>query len=246
MDINNNNLDEINASSSETPAKSSGPKKLAMVIIAILILIGIFYGASYLSNKEGDKPKFNLENVNNLEKDDKVQALKDQLEKYKDEAAALNADAGVSAKTTIYSRLADIQIRLEQYNDAIATLDKIPEERKTSSTVEVLYARSYYGLKDNVKAKEFITKALASEDDVPDYWLLYFDLSQDMESNALNALYFEALSKTDNNIDILSDFAKSLEKRGDKAGAISIWQKAIEVDAAHKADYEAEITRLKQ
>ena len=206
-------------------------------------MVAIFFGISQL--RKNDNQQFNLQNVNSLSVDDKKQALEDQLKKYQDDAAALAADVGDSTKTTTYARLADIQIRLERYDDAIATLDKIPEGRKSNSTVQALYARAYAGLGQNDKAKQAINIALASEDDVPEYWLVYFNLNQDMDSAKLNTQYYSALAKTDNNIDLIKHFARSLESRGDKPGAISLWQKAIEKDPEHAADYDAEITRLK-
>ena len=246
MDINNDPNNHAGDDFPIAPKKASPIKKVITAIVAVVILAAIFYGLNLWSKKHPSTKDFNLSNVNSLKVDEKKQALEAQLEKYQKTADALAADAKASTKATTYSRMADIQIRLEQYQDAITTLDKIPEERKTSAGVEALYARAYAGLGDKAKALDYIKKSLATSDDVVENWQVYLSLIQDMDSKALNDIYFQALAKTNNNIAILTDFARSLEKRGDKPGAISVWEKAITLDSAHKDDYQGEINRLKQ
>lgn len=97
-----------------------------------------------------------------------------------------------------------------------------------------------------------IKQALSLRDNNPDIWKKYIDLEQNQlvaSNDEVNSLYIEAVNKTaghPNHADILVSYAIFLEKSGNLQGAIEYWQKALAVNPAGKAQYQAEIERLKE
>ncbi len=115
-------------------------------------------------------------------------------------------------RTQAYSALFDIQVDMQDYRAAEATIKTIMAKNSSST-----------------------------------YWNQYIDFKKDKlaaTTEQLDALYNEALAKTENNINIITAYAKFLEQSGNTQKAIEYWKKAGETDPDDKATYDAEITRL--
>jgi tetratricopeptide (TPR) repeat protein len=83
----------------------------------------------------------------------------------------------------------------------------------------------------------------------PDYWkrkILLIQEKFNAPNSELDNLYREALTKTENYIDIITAYAGFLEKTGNTQKAIEYWQKAEEENPDQKSIYEKEIERLQK
>lgn len=105
-------------------------------------------------------------------------------------------------------------------------------------------------MNDNKGAKASIKKALTLKNDDPDVWKKYIDLEVyrfKLSNEKIKALFVEALNSTSTSasrVDVITHYAVYLEKIGELDGAIIQWQRAAELDAGLKTQFEAEISRL--
>lgn len=174
------------------------------------------------------------------------QKLEERVTKFEQEIQALPEDATAEAKFKPHLRLASSYYGLGNYEQAIATLDKIIEQNQDKGRVFALYSNIYRDMGDIQKARENGKKAVDLEKDNPAYWLAYINLATNESTDDVKAKYEEALQNTETNIDVVTSYAKFLETIGDKDAAIAQWKKAGEIDDSKKAEYDAEIQRLQK
>jgi tetratricopeptide (TPR) repeat protein len=90
-----------------------------------------------------------------------------------------------------------------------------------------------------------INRAIELAPTNPDYWKFKISLLRDRlreSPDVLNALYLQALNSTKEHTDIITEYARFLsDVKGDLAGAVQYWKKAIEKNSEDKAIYESEI-----
>lgn len=222
-------------------------KKTLYIILGIIIVIALGFGInSYINNKEL-KPELSLQEILNLSEKERIAALEAQVGDLKRESERLASTAEAGTKYSVYIRLAEAQIAIGKYDEAIATLDAIPEEKKTTTRVPIAYARAFTGKNDLVKAKENIDKALVLDNELPEALLLNLEISAaTLPNDQLDALYRDAITKTKSNLDIIISYARFSEKIGNKPQAIAAWETARNLNPEKSADYETEMTRLKQ
>lgn len=118
---------------------------------------------------------------------------------------------------------------------------------------EYAYAGLYsanLALKDYTNAEKAILSAIKINPGGSDYWSWYLVLLQDAmkaPKSKIEAVYNEALNKVLDNkkINIVTQYARTLENLGDYNGAIGEWQKAITLNPGMKDVYQKEIDSLK-
>ena len=101
---------------------------------------------------------------------------------------------------------------------------------------------------DVTGAMIWIDKALAIKFDEPNFWYLKIELATVLSKsnfNNISDVYLRALEATNNNIDMITSYARFLGQADKGQESITYWQKAIELYPANKATYQAEIDRLK-
>lgn len=220
-------------------------KTILYIILAVVILLALGYGVNqYFSNKKSTK--LSLQDIMALDEEERKVALENQIKDLKNQAESLGENAEANAKFAILIRLAEAQIAIGKYDDAISTLNSIPEEKKTTTRTPIAYARAYKGKGDIALAKENIQKALNLDSELPEAVILNLELNQDLPKEQLETLYRNAIAITKSNVEVMISYAKFCERIGDKATAIAAWETAINVDPEKEEEYRAEIARLKQ
>ena len=230
----------------QTPTpKPRQNNRVVPIVIGIIILAALVYGFFQLDNGEKKNTDYKLSEINTLEADKQKQVLEDQLKVAQQEARNLPGDATPGAKYAAYIRLADLQNRLQKYNDAIASVDAIAQENQGNSRVWTTYATSYKGLGDTTKTIDTVRKALAIDDELAEPWRIYLEAAQDFPKAELDSLYVQALAKTKNNLEIVKSYARFLEKTGDNTKAVIYWETARNIDPNNAQEYDKEISRLR-
>jgi Tfp pilus assembly protein PilF len=241
-----NNQSTGDSRRNEPDSNMSKRKGLLLTLLGIAILGGIIYGANQLKKETRDSSEYKLNEIANLEAEEQKKILEDQLKEFKLRAENLTSEADIDEKYRAYIRLAELQNRLGLHQDALNSLDKVPQEKTNNSIVSATYAIAYQGVGDNSKAKESISKAISIDNYIPEYWISYFEIYQDLDPVAKDAKFIEALKISNNNIELVKMYAKFLESQGNKEKAIIYWEVARNVDPANASTYEAEIQRLRQ
>lgn len=172
--------------------RSKGFKKWLWLILAIL-LGGAIYGLIQWTGKEKTPPT-------------KEEVATEQSKKFEDRLSELPADATKEDKYKLYLRIARAEYQLKNYDTALEWLGKFPEEDKNYQGVWYTYAQIYKDQGDNTKALDSIKKAVIATPDNPQPWQLYFELIKDLPRSEQEAVYKEALSKTENDPDIVAAY----------------------------------------
>jgi tetratricopeptide (TPR) repeat protein len=228
----------------ETMNTSKNTKSILYLVLAVLIIFGIVYTATHYKNK--DAANLSLSEINKLNEKQRIEALEAQVKDLQNQAQSLASDAADETKYGLYIKLAEAQLELGKNQEAVDTLNKIPADKQTNSRTAIAFIRAYKGVGDNAKAKEMAAKNLLLYDEVPEIWVAYLDLNQDLPVDQLKALYAKAIPATKSNVDVMISYAHFSEKIGDKANAIAAWETARNVDPNNAAQYESEMARLKQ
>lgn len=224
---------------------SKNLKTTIYIIIVLLILGGAVYAARNYGN---DQEAINMKpaDVAALEEAERIRVLEIQLKDLESQASKLPAEATDSDKYTVYIQLAEVQIGLNKNQEALDSLNKIPEASRNNTRVWTAFALAYRGLGDIAQAKTAIQTALDIDNELASVWVPYLAINSDLPADQLNGLYRQAIVATKSNVDVMVSYAHFCEKIGDKATAIAAWETAINVDSANEAKYRDEIARLNQ
>lgn len=133
-------------------------------------------------------------------------------------------------------------LALKLYNEALAL-----------SPIDTVYIRlfSIYNAQGDLqKAEDMLNKAIAKNSFITDYWTTKLSfLNEKMSASFANlqAVYEDGLTKVDpkTKVNLVTHFARLAENSNEKAEAIALWQKAIEINPSGRAIYQAEIDALK-
>lgn len=221
-------------------------KKSIYIIIGLLLVLAVVFGAYSYFNNNNDNPDLSLQEILALDEQQRKEALEKQVNDLKNEAESLAESAESGTKFAILIRLAEAQIAIGKYDESIETLNKIPEDKKDTSRTPIAYARAYKGKGDIAMAKENINKALAIDNELPEIVLLNLELNQDLPNDQLDALYRDAIVKTKSNVDVMVSYARFSERIGNKDQAVAAWETAINGNPSKESEYRAEIARLRQ
>ncbi len=213
-------------------------------IIAILIVAGLIWAFNQGDRKApGD---YTFDEIKSLPSEEQQKAFENKVSDLQERLKNLAQDAGEQAKYRILIGLAEAQVELGRWQDALNSLDQIPEGQKRNPPVLKAYALAYKGLGQNDKAVESFRNALAEDNTNAEIWLAYLESSTGLPNDQLNALYRGAIAATKSQLDIMISYAKFSERIGDKATAIAAWETAINHDPGNEAKYREEINRLRQ
>ena len=228
-----------------TPQQSINKSKSWIYgIIAILIVAGLFWAFNQGEKKSPDE--YTFDEIKKLPTEEQQKAFENKVTDLQQRLQNLPQDVEEQAKYRILIGLAEAQVELGRFQDAINSLDQIPEGQKQNPPVLKTYALAYKGLGQRDKAIEAFKQALAEDKTDSEIWLAYIESSTDLPNDQLNALYREAIAATKSQLDIMISYAHFNERIGDKATAIDAWETAINHDPGNESKYRAEIDRLKQ
>lgn len=105
----------------------------------------------------------------------------------------------------------------------------------------------YLEMTDFEEARTAIIKATVLSPQDPDGWRRYILLEQekfDSSPEHIKSMFAEALTKTNDHVDMVKLYAGYLEKIGDYSAAISYWEQAIQKFPSSREIYQKEIERL--
>lgn len=170
---------------SEMPSR--GPLGNPIVIAIIIIVVAAVAIAAYSFIFKQDNTPSTPEEV-----------ISDQAKDFEKRLQELPADATQEERYSLYLRLARGDYLSGNYEEAKMWLDQFPEEDRNYQGVWYHYALAYQGLENNEQALDSIRKAVEATPDNPQPWELYFELIKDMPREQQDAIYKEALLKTEN------------------------------------------------
>lgn len=249
-------------------------KKIFLILIIILVIAGGATGYFYFSkNNQNNPPTISQGGENQqtqivTEQSDKVNSDKEGL------IISKSPKLTTEQLKIINDRLAEYQKELTE-NQELTNEQKLDFNLKIGfqyyALGEYLNAEKYYieaekydfsspapylalhQLYIDMNAKDealiAIDTAIKLRPATPDYWKRKILLMQEKfnaPNSELDNLYQEALTKTENYIDIITAYAGFLEKTGNTQNAIEYWQKAEEENPDQKSIYEKEIERLQE
>lgn len=225
---------------------STKTKAIVYVVIAVLVIVGAVLSIVKNNNTKNARKDLSITEVRKLGEEEKEQVLEARLKDLQGQAKSLSNAAAASDKYNVFLSLAEVQLELGKYQEAVSSLDSIPEEKKNNSRIPLNYGLAYKGLGDTGKAKEFLKTSLDMDETNALGWLAYLELSKDLPADQLKAMYAKAAKDTINNVDVVIACARYFESVGDKALAVGYWETARNVNPDGAGEYEKEIARLRQ
>lgn len=221
-------------------------KKIIYTVLGVLILGGLFFGLSKVSNKNKiDTSEYTVSDIKKLDEADQKKALEEKLKQYQEQVNSLPQDANSSDKYSAYVTLSEAQIALKMYDEAFKSLMAIPDDKRNSKRVYRQFAEIYQAKDDKFKAMENANLAIALDENDPASWLIYLDSASSLSNEELNGKYRTAIVATKSNLEIMISYARFATRTGDKANAIAAWETARNMNPAQTAEYDAEIAKLR-
>lgn len=135
------------------------------------------------------------------------------------------------------------------YNLAISYYNKAISYNKNDSAPYVGLYTIYLNQKDWQKALDSVNQAIKIAPIFGDYWnwkILVMNQGLNKSYAELKAVYDQGYPKvrTEEKVNLVTKFAIVAENHGQKAEAIKLWQKAMDLSPEKKTIYQAEIDRL--
>lgn len=220
-------------------------KKVLYIILGVALLIVLIFGLSKVIGTRVDYANMPLQEILKLPADQKDSALNAQKIALEKKARKLSKKATADEKYAVYIKLAEAQLELKQFNDALSSLNSIPAEKQDNSRTQSAFIEAYMGAGDRTNAQATSTKALETYKEDAEVWTAYLWAYDDLPKDQLNLLYKDAIAKTKSALPVMISYAKFSEKIGDIATAVAAWETAINHDPANEAKYLEEIHRLR-
>ena len=212
--------------------------------IAVLIFLAVAgYSWYNESNKPAEDDKFiktverNLSTADRKIFEDRLVEAQNKLTASKTDEERFGWQMQIGYNLQALGRLGQAQDAFEQ-----AIRLKSDDYSGLTALFQVQIDRS-----DNEGALVSIKTALDKSPNNPDLWRKYIQLETEKfnpSNDSLNNLYLEALSKTNDSVNIITVYAQFLEKVGEVTKSIEYWQKAIDANPASKKLYQTEIDRI--
>ncbi len=135
-------------------------------------------------------------------------------------------------------QLAESYINLEKYKNAKLHLDKLSERHIAYPKLQFLYAKLYYMIKNNAKAKELVLKEIEFNPGVVDGYILYAKILLD-ENKLEDAKrsYLKAVQVNDKSIEAILGIAQIEVQRNKFEIALDQYQKAMEIQPSNAKIY---------
>lgn len=178
---------------SEMPSR--GPLGNPIVIAIIIIVVAAIAIAAYSFIFKQDNTPSTPEEV-----------ISDQAKDFEKRLQELPADATQEERYSLYLRLARGDYLSGNYEEAKMWLDQFPEEDRNYQGVWYHYALIAQAQGDNSKALAAVRKAVDTTPDNPQPWELYFELIAEQPREEQEAIYQEALQKTENDPKIVAAY----------------------------------------
>ncbi len=134
-----------------------------------------------------------------------------------------------------------------QYAQALPYLKKAVLLEQNDRIYRSLYS-VYLGLKDYQNAENAIKKALIADSRIASNWVEYAYFENyyvKAPFDIVSKIYLEGLKNTKDNIDLITGYASYLVENKEYAEAIAYLEKAITINPARTAIFQAEIESLR-
>ena len=134
-----------------------------------------------------------------------------------------------------------------QYIQALPYFQKAALLEQNDRIYRSLYS-VYLGLKDYQNAEMAMKKALIADSRIVSNWVEYASFENNYVKasfDIVSKIYLEGLKDTKDNIDLLTNYAAYLTENKKYAEAITYLEKAITINPARKAVFQAEIENLR-
>jgi len=211
--------------------------------LGILVLIGVVIAGIFLLKEYTYRSNLILEKETNLTTEQKQIFLDRISEAQKNLEKTENVEEKYSWQ---------LQMAFDVF--ALGKLDQAKNEFKKAIGYDSEGVGAYVGLFETYKsmndikaARESILRAIDIRPANQDAWIKYltFEIAQkSLKQETIVSLYEKALKQTNNNIDIITNYARYLELINDMR-AVDYWSLAGEANPSMKETYQAEIERLK-
>jgi tetratricopeptide (TPR) repeat protein len=210
-------------------------KKKNQIIGIVVIIVVVAVLAFFKMNKKEAVVDAKNDEVANVE------------EKPADIKPAIELDTKEKEIGLLFDQAVKEQIKGD-FKASKLTLEKALAIDPQNAYIMQTYASLLNNMGDKAGAMTWINKALAIQPKETNFWYLKFDLAKEASKNdakVMDPIYLEAITKTNNDIDMVTAYASFLGTIGKKSEAIKQWQKAIELNPSRKEMYQAEIDALK-
>lgn len=216
--------------------------KIFLISLAAIAVIGIGY------NQLKDTTPKNLITYKDPQlTDQEKQGIQKQLDDA--EAALKNLPANASGEQRYrgYMQVGLINYELGQYSKA---QEVYKEAQKLDPNNPIAYHELFVvenAMHDYGAAKTDIEKAVQLAANNPQYWRDRVELVRNHfnpTNSEIEKLYQDALTATNNSVDVITSYAQFLEEKGDLQGAVTQWKAAIDKNPSATTAYQQEIERI--
>lgn len=137
---------------------------------------------------------------------------------------------------------------LGEYGKAKEILEASMALEPNNSNAKSTYSSLLAVMGDKKGALDYINQAIELYPKETNYWLWKFELEKELgaKGSKLEAMYKDALERTEGDLNIVTVYAKFLENEGRNDEAMVYWEKAIELYPENNGLYQAEIDALKE
>jgi tetratricopeptide (TPR) repeat protein len=211
-------------------------KLLGGILLVIVVVIIVFTTQSKPDLIEGVEPQ-----LGSVERGIFEQQLTD-TQKNVDE---INNETSVEERATRYSILARGHFQLGHYKEAREWFERAVETKK-NIPVYLEYFNLLEAMQDYEEARDVARASLEIYPLNIDIWRRLIALEQlqfEADDARVTSLYLEAIEKSEQQNELIADYARILEKRGDKQGALEYWRRAVQ-RAPDFAFYQQQVLRL--
>lgn len=221
------------------------------LIISVVIIVVFIAGTILLFSPVGKKLlDHKIELIThvdvNLSASDR-EFVEKRLANYEKQFSELPENASIIDKVNLYFVMAADYRMLGEYGKAKELLEAAMVIDPKNSNIISTYSSLIAAMGDKETALVYIDKAIELYGAESNYWLWKIDLEKELNSSVTNIeqVYKDALTKTDNDLNIVVSYAQFLESQKRYTESISYWEKAITIYPTNKSVYQAEIERLK-
>lgn len=215
-------------------------KKSVKIIVSIFLVLAVIAVIAFSLQEKKEKDTSTQKNTE-ITEEPIVAEQEDKTEKASEQNTKALFDAKMKQANTFFLK-GDYAASAKAYTEALTI-------KKDETAYTGLYS-AQLALKKYEDAEKAILSAIELNPKSSDYWSWYLVfLSDALKSprTKLDEVYNKAYNAVLDikKINIVTQYARVLENRGDYAGAIAEWQKAMTLYPDKKALYQAEIDILK-
>ncbi len=223
---------------------------LAGLIVAILLAVGSAALGRYLDHKKELAYQASLISYQEPSLTPEAKKFYEQRLAASEKALTeLKSDADNTTKFNAHMNVANAKFSLGFYAEARSEYEQALMFFPNDADTLHIYSTGLAAMKDYKAALAAILKAIDQNPKNPDFWKWRIALEKDhfnSDNGYINDLYVQALNKTENEISMVTAYAKFAESIGNLQVALDYWQKAIIIEPVKKSFYQPEVDRLKK